>query len=123
MNAGGPGMAAAFAIGIVAALLFHFAFKSKNRGVAKGAAVIALFLILSAFESPQAQGNQGQPDLGGTKIAIPWSDFKNILDRLKHKQAKDTSEVSPPVDYVISQAGSRESSAVTRNSPLTSACR
>jgi hypothetical protein len=105
MNAGGPGMAAAFAIGIVAALLFHFAFKSKNRGVAKGAAVIALFLILSAFESPQAQGNQGQPDLGGTKIAIPWSDFKNILDRLKHKQAKDTSEVSPPVDYVISQAG------------------
>jgi hypothetical protein len=105
MGAGGPGMAAAFAIGIVAALLAHFAVKSRTRGTAKGAAVIALFLILSAFGSPRAQENEEQPNLGGTKVAIPWSDFKNILDRLKHKQAKDTIELSPPVDYVISQAG------------------
>ena len=105
MCANGPGMAAAFAIGIVAALLSYFAFKSRNKGAAQGAAIIAIFLILSAFGSPQAQGNEGQPDLGGTKVAIPWSDFKNILERLKHKQAKDTGEVSPPVDYVISQAG------------------
>jgi hypothetical protein len=98
-NSNGAG-ALLFFIGAAVGATVYGAFASK-RGATAGVTAVLLFL-LCFINPPPVVAQDDDTELDRSTVAIPWSDFKGILDKIKKPLRHDTTEIVPPFSYVIS---------------------
>jgi hypothetical protein len=98
-----PGLFGALIAGAIIALLNYFALLPKKIPAASAVLILAA-LLFGGVGSVKASEDEPESDLSSTSIAIPWSDFKPILDKLQKRQAHDSAPVTPPCDYTIALA-------------------
>ncbi|MBN1760986.1 MAG: hypothetical protein JW863_21845, partial [Chitinispirillaceae bacterium] len=97
-----PGLSM-FLLGIAAGAVAHCAYGVKRR-IAESTAIVLLLAGLTlpppAFSRDDADDEN--TELTGSTVAVPWSDFKQILERIRKPERYDTARpVVPPVAYVI----------------------
>ena len=101
-----PGLSMVF-IGAGCGLVAYVAFSGRR----VDAGTMTLLILVAFLAMPYGSSAQdvydedeGEETFENSTVALPWSDFKTIIDKIKKPQVHDTVTVSPPDAYVISSA-------------------
>jgi hypothetical protein len=89
-----------FFIGAIIAPVVYGAFTSRNIAVTGSLILLLGTIFLTSPLDTLAQDEN--EEFKKSTVAIPWHDFKGIVDKIKKPVFHDTEAVVPPVPYVIS---------------------
>jgi hypothetical protein len=92
-----PGIFWPAVFGVICAGLGMLASVSRSKTVA--AVLLAMYAWIGMGDA-RAQ-NPDPTDLGASTVSVPWSDFKEILARIKRPVWHDTVTPPPPSSYVV----------------------